>query len=189
GVPAAGCHLLEDGDVLALGPQGATRPERVPAGRVFVDGKGIGEVGDVVLRDRRHLSEAGLVLAVLAIAQQSGEIAAGPGLASPARIWGGGAWSRRRPDPRSSTVRAARCSRPWARSTPSRAPIRPRSRKRSARIYAAISSGWTAVQSSSPSSSRCSTRGRRWWGDGGTEAGGGRPGGAGSPSPRPSPHR
>ncbi len=82
GVPAAGCHLLEDGDVLALGPGGATRPERVPAGRVFVDGKGIGEVGDVVLRDRRHLSEDGLVLAVLAIAQQSGEIVAGPDLVS-----------------------------------------------------------------------------------------------------------
>jgi ribonuclease J len=82
GVPAGGCHLLEDGDVLALGPEGARRPERVPAGRVFVDGKGIGEVGDVVLRDRRHLSEDGLVLAVLAIAQQSGEIVAGPDLVS-----------------------------------------------------------------------------------------------------------
>jgi ribonuclease J len=82
GVPASGCHLLEDGDVLALGPEGATRAERVPAGRVFVDGKGIGEVGDVVLRDRRHLSEDGLVLAVLAIAQQSGEIVAGPDLVS-----------------------------------------------------------------------------------------------------------
>jgi ribonuclease J len=83
GVPAGGCHLLEDGDVLALDAGGsATRPERVPAGRVFVDGKGIGEVGDVVLRDRRHLSEDGLVLAVLAIEQQSGEIVAGPDLVS-----------------------------------------------------------------------------------------------------------
>ena len=47
-----------------------------------VDGKGVGEVGDVVLRDRRHLSEDGLVLAVLAIAQQSGELIAGPDLMS-----------------------------------------------------------------------------------------------------------
>jgi len=54
----------------------------VPAGRVFVDGKGVGEVGDVVLRDRRHLSEDGLVLAVLAIGQQSGDIVAGPDLVS-----------------------------------------------------------------------------------------------------------
>ncbi|HKA31313.1 MAG TPA: ribonuclease J [Candidatus Binatia bacterium] len=82
GVPADGCHLLEDGDVLEIGVDGVERPERVPAGRVFVDGKGVGEVGDVVLRDRRHLSEDGLVLAVLAIAQQSGDIVAGPDLVS-----------------------------------------------------------------------------------------------------------
>jgi ribonuclease J len=82
GVPADGSHLLEDGDVLELGSDGAERAERVPAGRVFVDGKGIGEVGDVVLRDRRHLSEDGLVLAVLAIAQQSGDLVAGPDLVS-----------------------------------------------------------------------------------------------------------
>jgi ribonuclease J len=82
GVAADGCHLLEDGDVLELSTAGAERPERVPAGRVFVDGRGVGEVGDVVLRDRRHLSEDGLVLAVLAIAQQSGDLVAGPDLVS-----------------------------------------------------------------------------------------------------------
>ena len=83
GVPADGCHLLEDGDVLELvGRRARERPERVPAGRVFVDGRGVGEVGDVVLRDRRHLSEDGLVLAVLAIAQQSGDLVAGPDLVS-----------------------------------------------------------------------------------------------------------
>ena len=82
GIPAERCHLLEDGDVLELDEAGARRGERVTAGRVFVDGKGIGEVGDVVLRDRRHLSQDGLVLAVLAIHQQSGEIVAGPDLVS-----------------------------------------------------------------------------------------------------------
>jgi ribonuclease J len=82
GVPPDGCHLLEDGDVLELDGAGAERPDRVPAGRVLVDGKGLGEVGDVVLRDRRHLSEDGLVLAVLAIAQQSGDLVAGPDLVS-----------------------------------------------------------------------------------------------------------
>src|SRR5439155_934504 len=61
---------------------GARRAERVTAGRVFVDGKGIGDVEDVVLRDRRHLSEDGLVLAVLVIDQRSGEIVAGPDLVS-----------------------------------------------------------------------------------------------------------
>jgi len=83
GIPAESCHLLEDGDVLELDASGgARRGERVTAGRVFVDGKGIGDVEDEVLRDRRHLSEDGLVLAVLAIAQQSGEIVAGPDLVS-----------------------------------------------------------------------------------------------------------
>jgi len=82
GIPAADCHLLEDGDVLELDGVGARRAERVTAGRVFVDGKGVGDVGDVVLRDRRHLSEDGLVLAVLVIHQQSGEIVAGPDLVS-----------------------------------------------------------------------------------------------------------
>jgi ribonuclease J len=82
GVAPERCHLLEDGDVLELDDAGAKRGERVTAGRVFVDGKGIGDVGDVVLRDRRHLSEDGLVLAVLAIHKQSGDIVAGPDLVS-----------------------------------------------------------------------------------------------------------
>jgi ribonuclease J len=80
GVPADGCHLLEDGDVLELDAAGARRGERVAAGRVFVDGRGIGGVEGVVLRDRRHLSEGGLVLAVLAVAQHSGDVIAGPDL-------------------------------------------------------------------------------------------------------------
>jgi ribonuclease J len=80
GVEEAGCHLLEDGDVLELADTGARRAERVPAGRVFVDGTGVGEVEKVVLRDRRHLSEGGLVLAVVAIAQHSGDVIAGPDL-------------------------------------------------------------------------------------------------------------
>jgi len=68
--------------VLELDGVNARRAERVTAGRVFVDGKSIGEVGDVVLRDRRHLSQDRLVLAILAVHQQSGEIVAGPDLVS-----------------------------------------------------------------------------------------------------------
>ena len=66
--------------MLELDGQEARRAERVTAGRVFVDGKGIGEVEGVVLRDRRHLSEDGFVLAVVAMAQQSGELVSGPDL-------------------------------------------------------------------------------------------------------------
>lgn len=82
GVPMHNCHLLEDGDVLAMDGRTTWRPDRVQAGRVFVDGTSVGDVGDVVLRDRRHLSEDGLVLAVLAIAQQTGEIVSGPDIVS-----------------------------------------------------------------------------------------------------------
>ena len=82
GVRPAHCHLLEDGDVLEIDAHGAQRAGQVAAGRVFVDGKGIGDVKDIVLRDRRHLSEGGLVLAVIGLAQHSGELVAGPELIS-----------------------------------------------------------------------------------------------------------
>ena len=82
GVAAQNCHLLEDGEVLALDGRTAWRPDPVPAGRVFVDGKGVGEVEQVVLRDRRHLSADGIVVAVLAVAQHSGDLVLEPHLVS-----------------------------------------------------------------------------------------------------------
>ena len=78
GVPEENCFVLEDGDVLEITGHGAEKVDSAPVGRVFVDGKGVGDVGDVVIRDRRHLSEGGMVLAVMAIHQQSGELVAGP---------------------------------------------------------------------------------------------------------------
>ncbi|MCK6556504.1 ribonuclease J [Candidatus Binatia bacterium] len=80
GIPAERTFLLEDGQVLQIDGGGAAVVEPVHAGRVFVDGKGVGDVEDVVLRDRRHLSSDGLVLAILAIDQQSGEVIQGPDL-------------------------------------------------------------------------------------------------------------
>jgi ribonuclease J len=82
GMAEESTFLLEDGHVLQIDDHGARIGEPVHAGRVFVDGKGIGDVEDVVLRDRRHLSSDGLVLAVLAIDQQTGELIAGPDLVS-----------------------------------------------------------------------------------------------------------
>jgi len=82
--------LLEDGDVLEIDPSGARVAEPIQAGRVFVDGKGIGDVEDVVLRDRRHLSSDGLVVAILALDRHSGEIIAGPDLISRGFIEEGG---------------------------------------------------------------------------------------------------
>jgi ribonuclease J len=80
GMPLDRCFLLEDGDVLELDDKGPRLGERVIAGRVLVDGSGEGEVGLEVLRDRRHLSEDGFVVAVVAIHQQTGEVTSGPEL-------------------------------------------------------------------------------------------------------------
>ncbi len=80
GIPAENCFLLEDGEVLELTSDGARKLDPVTVGRVFVDGKGVGDVEEIVIRDRRHLSEDGMVLAVMAIHQQSGEVVSGPDL-------------------------------------------------------------------------------------------------------------
>jgi ribonuclease J len=82
GMAPEATFILEDGHVLEIDANGARRAEPVQAGRVFVDGKGVGDVEDIVLRDRRHLSSDGLVLAILAIDQHSGELIAGPDLMS-----------------------------------------------------------------------------------------------------------
>ncbi len=62
GIPAENCFLLEDGDVLELTANSAQKTKPIQVGKVFVDGKGVGDVGDIVIRDRRHLSEDGMVL-------------------------------------------------------------------------------------------------------------------------------
>ncbi len=78
GMAADDVFLLEDGQTLEIDGKGARRGESVRAGRVFVDGKGVGDVSDLVLRDRRHLSRDGLLLAVLTVDQHTGELISGP---------------------------------------------------------------------------------------------------------------
>jgi ribonuclease J len=82
GMTPENTFLLEDGQVLEIDPSGARRCDPIQAGRVFVDGKSIGDVEDVVLRDRRHLSADGLVVVILGIDQQDGHVIAGPDLVS-----------------------------------------------------------------------------------------------------------
>lgn len=82
GVPAENAFLIEDGQTLEIDSTGARRGESVRAGRVFVDGKGVGDVGDVVLRDRRHLSRDGLLLAVMTVDQHTGDLISGPDFVS-----------------------------------------------------------------------------------------------------------
>ena len=74
--------VVEDGDVLELSDDGVRRAQRIKAGMVLVDGIGVGDVGPVVLRDRRLLAEDGFLLCVVTIDSQSGEVLAGPDLIS-----------------------------------------------------------------------------------------------------------
>ena len=80
GIPADHCFLMENGDALEINEHDAVRVDPVATGKVFVDGKGIGDVEDIVIRDRRHLSEDGLVVVAMAVHQRTGEVAAGPDL-------------------------------------------------------------------------------------------------------------
>ena len=70
--------LLENGRPLLLSANGHTLEEPVETGRVFIDGKGVGDVGEMELRDRRHLANHGMVLVFLALNQGSGAIVSGP---------------------------------------------------------------------------------------------------------------
>jgi len=74
--------IAEDGDVIAFKNQEVQLEEPVHAGRVLVDGKGVGDVGDVVLRDRRRLSGHGMVVVLLALDENTGDTIYGPDIIS-----------------------------------------------------------------------------------------------------------
>jgi len=82
GIPAERIVLLEDGLGLEVTASGARVLGPYPASRVFVDGKGVGDVGEVVLRDRQLLGAAGMVVVALAMDRQTGSVVAGPEIAS-----------------------------------------------------------------------------------------------------------
>ena len=70
--------VLEDGDVLEIGEDGAAVADRVPADYVYVDGLGVGDVDRIVLRDRQHLASDGMVVIVVAVDRQRGRLAGPP---------------------------------------------------------------------------------------------------------------
>jgi ribonuclease J len=72
GVPADSIVLAENGSVVELGPRGARVIDRVETGVTFVDGLGVGDVQDVALRDRRHLSEDGVLIIVATVGGSDG---------------------------------------------------------------------------------------------------------------------
>ncbi len=74
--------ILENGDVLEISDEGARKNSKVSSGRVFIDGRGMGDVEDMVLRDRRRLAHDGIVLVLIAIEKLTGNIISGPDIIS-----------------------------------------------------------------------------------------------------------
>lgn len=80
GLPAERVMIVENGDRIGLSCGRLQRLGRAPAGSVLVDGKGVGDIGHVVLRDRQHLAQDGMVIVVVGLDRQTGEIVSGPDL-------------------------------------------------------------------------------------------------------------
>ena len=82
GIPAKNITLLENGRVLEIDENEMKKGTMVPNGRILVDGLGVGDVGNIVLRDRQHLSQDGLIIIVLTMDSATGEVVAGPDIIS-----------------------------------------------------------------------------------------------------------
>lgn len=82
GIDKDNIFLLSSGDVLELSEEKAGVVGKVPAHGILVDGLGVGDVGNIVLRDRQHLSENGLIIVVLTLEKYSNQLLAGPDLVS-----------------------------------------------------------------------------------------------------------
>ena len=82
GTDPSDIFILENGDVLEFNKKSAAITGSVPSGNTLVDGLGIGDVGNIVLRDRKHLSEDGLIVVVITISKQEGKVVSGPDIIS-----------------------------------------------------------------------------------------------------------
>jgi ribonuclease J len=80
--------LAQDGDIIQFDARGARIADKAPTGRVLIDVTRIGEVGDEVLRDRRHLAADGVVIAVVAISKQNGALIGEPELVARGYVFG-----------------------------------------------------------------------------------------------------
>ena len=83
GIPKENIFILSSGDVLELNEEEPARVTgQVRTGAIFVDGLGVGDVGNIVLRDRQHLSEDGIMIVVLTLEKHSSNLLAGPDIVS-----------------------------------------------------------------------------------------------------------
>ena len=85
--------VLSSGNVLELDENGAEVTGQVPVGTVLVDGLGVGDVGNIVLRDRQHLAEDGIIIVVMTLESGSGQVLAGPDIVSRGFVYVRGAES------------------------------------------------------------------------------------------------
>ena len=82
GMPPENILIADNGDVIELARDSIRKNGTVISGQVFVDGLGVGDVGNIVLRDRKHLSQDGILTVVVTIEKESGRVAAGPDIIS-----------------------------------------------------------------------------------------------------------
>lgn len=75
-------HILENGNVLELTKKGVKLGKPVTSGHVLIDGLGVGDVGNIVLRDRKRLSEDGLIIIVMTLDKETGKVISGPDIVS-----------------------------------------------------------------------------------------------------------
>jgi len=82
GVPKENIFIMHSGDVLALDQDSAEVVDKVQTGAILVDGLGVGDVGNIVLRDRQHLAEDGILIVVLTLEKGTNQLLAGPDIVS-----------------------------------------------------------------------------------------------------------
>ena len=82
GIPEENIFVLEDGDILELSPHSGKKTGKVTSGNVYVDGLSVGDIGSVVLRNRRMLSRDGIVVVIIAVNKQTGKLVGRPDIVS-----------------------------------------------------------------------------------------------------------
>ncbi|MGG3523439.1 ribonuclease J [Bacillus pseudomycoides] len=82
GVKKENIYVISNGDVVDIKNQVAWKSRRIPAGNIYVDGLGIGDVGNAILRDRKQLSEDGMLVIVITLSKTEGKIISGPDMIS-----------------------------------------------------------------------------------------------------------
>ncbi len=82
GMPRANIFIAKNGSVIEFTKNSAEMTQCVQSGNILVDGLGVGDVGNIVLRDRKHLSEDGLIVVVVTMSKQEGKVIAGPDIIS-----------------------------------------------------------------------------------------------------------